>query len=110
MLSLDTLWDFFKSLGLPLIAVAWGLFKSKSNKLEKDIEGLKSSIEAIEKDNIQTKATYATKTELNKLLVEINRSLQENNVSLEGRLEKLMDLKNAPIKDLLARLVDKSNI
>lgn len=106
-LSWDSIWDLVKTLILPIVGFVWFYLQKRQDVVETEIKDLQSSVEAIEKDNIQIKANYATKTELNRLIAEINRSLQENNVALEIRLEKIIDLKNEPIKTMLIKLVDK---
>jgi len=46
-------------------------------------------------------STYATKAELTQMLNQINSTLMNNNTTLEQKIEKIMDLKNAPIKLML---------
>lgn len=101
------LWEVLKTLVLPIVGFFWYYIVGRLNHSEEEIRELQEAIEAVEKDNIQTKAEYATKAELNAMVVEFNKTLQESNINLELRLEKIIDLKNESIKSMLQQLVDK---
>lgn len=54
-------------------------------------------------------STYATKAELAQMLNQINSTLMSNNSALEQKIEKIMDLKNAPIKMMLEEVYKRQS-
>lgn len=97
----NDVWEIAKDAIIPLVAIIGGFFKQKIDKLEEDIEESQDSYRDLEKKVVFVESTYATKAELTQMLNQINSTLLNNNTALEHKIEKIMDLKNAPIKMML---------
>ena len=106
-----TLYDSIKDYLYPVIipavggVIAWA--KSKTDKLEDTIDDIETKYQELEKKIIFVESTYATKAEVTAMLSSINQTLMSNNIRLETQIEKLMDLKNAPINIMLEELYRK---
>ncbi|QHJ85730.1 MAG: hypothetical protein [Cystoviridae sp.] len=97
-------WGFAKDAVFPLIAILWAFFKQKVDSLEDDIEENEDKCRELEKKLLFVESTYATKAEVTAMLNAINQTLMTSSNSLESRIEKIMDLKNTPIKIVLEEL------
>lgn len=97
-------WGFAKDAVFPLIAILWAFFKQKVDGLEDDIEENEDKCRELEKKLLFVESTYATKAEVTAMLNAINQTLMTSSNSLESRIEKIMDLKNTPIKIVLEEL------
>jgi len=95
------IWGIAKDAIIPLVGIIGAFFKQKIDKLEEDIEESQQSYRELEKKVVFVESTYATKAELTQMLNQINSTLMNNNTTLEQKIEKIMDLKNAPIKLML---------
>ncbi len=95
------IWGIAKDAIIPLVGIIGAFFKQKIDKLEEDIEESQNSYRELEKKVVFVESTYATKAELTQMLNQINSTLMNNNTTLEQKIEKIMDLKNAPIKLML---------
>jgi len=95
------IWGIAKDAIIPLVGIIGAFFKQKIDKLEEDIEQAQDSYRELEKKVVFVESTYATKAELTQMLNQINSTLMNNNTTLEQKIEKIMDLKNAPIKLML---------
>lgn len=94
-------WGFAKDAVFPLIAILWAFFKQKVDSLEDDIEENEDKCRDLEKKLVVVESTYATKAEVTAMLNTINQTIMQNSNSLESRIERIMDLKNTPIKVVL---------
>lgn len=97
-------WGFAKDAVFPLIAILWAFFKQKVDSLEDDIEENEDKCRELEKKLLFVESTYATKAEVTAMLNAINQTLLTSSNNLESRIEKIMDLKNTPIKIMLEEL------
>lgn len=97
-------WGFAKDAVFPLLAILWAFFKQKMEKLEDDIEENEDKCRDLEKKLLFVESTYATKAEVTAMLNTINQTLINNNSNLESRIERIMDLKNTPIKVMIEEL------
>lgn len=95
------IWGIAKDAIIPLVGIIGAFFKQKIDKLEEDIEESQQSYRELEKKVVFVESTYAIKAELTQMLNQINSTLMNNNTTLEQKIEKIMDLKNAPIKLML---------
>lgn len=103
-MALSELWDVAKEAIIPLLGIIWAFFKQKIDKLEEDIQKSEDKFRDLEKKVVFVESTYATKAELAQMLNQINSTLLNNNSTLEQKIEKIMDLKNAPIQMMLEEL------
>lgn len=103
-LTLEDTWDVIKEGVIPIVAVIGGYFLKEIDKIKDDCEKKEEQINELEKKVIFVESTYATKAEVAAMLSSINTTLLNNNNSLEAKIEKLMDLKNLPIKVMLEEL------
>ena len=62
----------------------------------------------LEKKLVFVESTYATKAELAQMLNQINSTLMANNTALEQKIEKIMDLKNAPVQLMLEEITKRT--
>lgn len=107
MISWAILWDITKVAILPVIGLLYHMFKQKLTKLDSDIEKLQSDHELLERKLIKMEATFVTQDQLQKLFTDLLTNMEKGNDVLEKRLEKTMDLKIDPLKEMLTKLVDK---
>ena len=103
----DSIKDYLYPVLIPAVGgvIAWA--KSKTDKLEDTLDEIEDRYQDLEKKVIFVEATYATKAEVAAMLNSINQTLISNNNRLETQIEKLMDLKNAPINMMLEELYRK---
>ena len=100
-------WSFAKDAVFPLIGILWAFFKQKIDKLQEDIEDNEDKCKDLEKKLVIMESTYATKAEVTALLQSIQQTLINNGSTLEARIEKIMDLKNEPLKVMLEEVYRK---
>lgn len=107
MLSWAILWDVIKVAIFPVVGLLYTMVKQKINKLDTDIEKLQVKSDLLEKQIIRMETTFVTQDQLRHLLGDFLQNMEKANELLEKRIDKTMDLKIDPIKDLLSQLVDK---
>lgn len=107
MLSWAILWDVVKVTVFPIVGILYAIFKQKVNRLDQDIEKLTIANSNLEKKMIQMEATFVTQDQMRELFSSFISNLEKSNSTLETRIEKTMDLKIGPLKDMLSKLVDK---
>lgn len=100
-------WEVSRVLVFPLVIVIYGLIKNKVDSLTKKMSDLEKEIREQEKKLIYVESTSATKAELAQAMNQINNTLLANNATLEQKIEKIMDLKNAPIQLMLDEIKSK---
>lgn len=100
-MNLEDIWSIAKEVILPLMGVIWYFFNEKIKSLEDSSEELEEITRQLDKKLSHVEATYATKAELAQLLNQINATLAQNNVSLENKIERIIDLKNETIRVML---------
>lgn len=105
----NDIWDIAKGAIIPLVGVITAFFKQKIDKMEEDIEDSEKKFTELEKKVVYVESTYATKAELTQMLNQINSTLMNNNSTLEQKIEKIMDLKNAPIKMMLEEVYKRQS-
>lgn len=97
----DDVWSVAEHAVIPLVTIIGGVFKQKLDKLQEELEKAQDKNTEVEKKILYVESTYATKAELAQMLNQINSTLLNNNSVLEQKIEKIMDLKNAPIRVML---------
>lgn len=105
----NDIWGIAKDAIIPLVGVITAFFKQKLDKMEEDIEDGEKKFAELEKKIVYVESTYATKAELTQMLNQINSTLMSNNNTLELKIEKIMDLKNAPIKMMLEEVYKRQS-
>ncbi len=108
-MQLNEVWDIVKEAILPLIGIIWFFFKQKIDDMESDLEEVEDKYRELEKKLVFVESTYATKAELAQMLNQINSTLMANNSTLEQKIEKIMDLKNATIQMMLEEITKRTN-
>lgn len=108
-MQLNEIWDIVKEAILPLIGIIWFFFKQKIDDMESDLEEVEDKYRELEKKLVFVESTYATKAELAQMLNQINSTLMANNSTLEQKIEKIMDLKNATIQMMLEEITKRTN-
>ena len=101
-------WGLAKDTITPLIGVIWFFFKQKMDKFGSDLEEMEEKSRELEKKLVFVESTYATKAELTQMVNQINSTLMANNNTLEQKIEKIMDLKNATIQMMLDDIVKRT--
>lgn len=107
MFSWVILWDVIKVAVFPVLGLLYAMFKQKLAKVDSDIEKLTVANSNLEKKIIKMEASFVTQDQLRELFANLLSSMEKGNNTLEARLEKTMDLKINPIKDMLSKLIDK---
>lgn len=107
MLSWAVLWDVVKVAVFPVLGILYAMFRDKLKKQDESIAKLQEENELLDRKMIKMEATFVTQEQLQKLFGDLLISMEKGNDVLERRLEKTMDLKIDPIKDMLSKLVDK---
>lgn len=107
MLSWAVLWDVIKVAVFPVLGLLYAMAKQKLAKQDEDIEKLHQAHELLDRKMIKMEATFVTQDQLQKLFTDLLVNMEKGNDVLERRLEKTMDLKIDPIKEMLSKLVDK---
>lgn len=107
MLSWAILWDVFKVAVFPVLGLLYAIFKQKLAKVDADLEKLAIANSDLEKKIIKMETSFVTQDQLRELFSTLLTSMEKGNTTLEARLEKTMDLKINPIKEMLTKLVDK---
>lgn len=107
MLSWAILWDVVKVSVIPMLGLIWAIIKQKISKLDHKIEKLEEQNNLLDKKLIKMEATFVTHDQLRELFGELMTNMEKGTDSLERRIDKTMDLKIDPLKDLLTKFVDK---
>lgn len=107
MISWAIIWDLVKVAVFPVIGLLWAIFRDKLKKQDEAMSKLQENQELLDRKLIKMEATFVTQEQLQKLFGDLLVSMEKGNDVLERRLEKTMDLKIDPIKDMLSKLVDK---
>lgn len=107
MLSWAILWDVVKVAVFPFLGLLYAIFKQKLAKVDTDLEKLTIANSNLEKKIIKMEASFVTQDQLRELFANLLSNMEKGNSTLESRLEKTMDLKINPIKDMLSKLIDK---
>lgn len=107
-MDFQEIWGLAKDAIIPLIGVIWVFFKQKMDKFSSDLEKIEEKSRELEKKLVFVESTYATKAELTQMLNQINSTLMANNNTLEQKIEKIMDLKNATIQMMLDDIVKRT--
>ena len=107
-MGISELWDVAKEAIIPLIAIIWAFFKQKIDGIEKDLKDAENNYRDLEKKLVFVESTYATKAELAQMLNQINTTLISNNTALEQKIEKIIDLKNAPVQLMLEEIAKRT--
>lgn len=103
-MGLTEIWDVIKEAIIPLLGIIWFFFKQKIDGIENDLKEAEDKYRELEKKLVFVESTYATKAELAQMLNQINSTLIANNTALEQKIEKIIDLKNAPIQLMLEEI------
>ena len=107
-MEFQEVWGLAKDAIIPLIGLIWFLFKQKIDKPGVDLEKVEDKARELEKKLVFVESTYATKAELTQMLNQINSTLLANNTTLEQKIEKIMDLKNATIQMMLEDITKRT--
>jgi hypothetical protein len=107
MLSWAILWDVVKVAVFPVIGILYAMFRDKLRKQDEAITKIQDDYDTLNRTMIKMEATFVTQEQLQKLFGDLLVSMEKGNDVLERRLEKTMDLKIDPLKDMLTKLVDK---
>ncbi len=107
MLSWAIIWDVVKVAVFPVLGILYAMFRDKLKKQDESIAKLQEENELLDRKMIKMEATFVTQEQLQKLFGDLIVNMEKGNDVLERRIEKTMDLKIDPIKDMLAKLVDK---
>lgn len=107
-MEFQEVWGLAKDAVIPLIGVVWVLFNQKMVKFNTDLEKVEEKARELEKKLVFVESTYATKAELTQMLNQINSTLMANNTTLEQKIEKIMDLKNANIERMLEDITKRT--
>lgn len=107
MLSWAIMWDVIKVVAFPIIGIVFAIVQQKFAKFATDIEKLQSQNSLLEKKMIRMEATFVTHDQMRELFTDLLTNMEKSNEVLEKRLEKTMDLKIDPLKDMLSKLVNK---
>ncbi|ATI15885.1 lipoprotein [Escherichia phage phi92] len=107
-MELTEVWDIAKEAIIPLIGVIWVVFKQKIDDIASDLDKMEDKYRELEKKLVFVESTYATKAELAQMLNQINSTLMANNTALEQKIEKIMDLKNAPVQLMLEEITKRT--
>lgn len=107
-MEFQEVWGLAKDAVIPLIGVIWVLFNQKTVKFNTDLEKVEEKTRELEKKLVFVESTYATKAELTQMLNQINSTLMANNTTLEQKIEKIMDLKNANIERMLEDITKRT--
>lgn len=107
-MEFQEVWGLAKDAILPLIGLIWFLVKQRMDKFSSDLEKVEEKNRELEKKLVFVESTYATKAELTQMLNQINSTLLANNTTLEQKIEKIMDLKNATIQMMLEDITKRT--
>ncbi len=107
MLSWAILWDVIKVAVFPVLGLVYAVIKQKITKLDTDIEKLEAQNTLLEKKLIRMEATFVTHDQMRELFTDLLTNMEKSNEVLEKRLEKTMDLKIDPLKDMISKLVNR---
>lgn len=107
-MELTELWAIAKEAIIPLVGVIWLIFKQKIDEMGSDLRKHEDKYRELEKKLVFVESTYATKAELAQMLNQINSTLMANNSALEQKIEKIMDLKNAPVQLMLEEITKRT--
>lgn len=107
MLSWAIMWDVIKVVAFPIIGIIFAIVQQKFAKFAADIEKLESQNSLLDKKMIRMEATFVTHDQMRELFTDLLTNMEKSNEVLEKRLEKTMDLKIDPLKDMLSKLVNK---
>lgn len=107
-MELTEAWQVAKEAIIPLVGIIWFFFKQKIDTIEESLKEVEEKSRELEKKLVFVESTYATKAELAQILSQINATLMTNNTTLEQKIEKIMDLKNAPIQIMLEEITKRS--
>lgn len=107
-MQLNEIWDITKEAILPLIGLIWYFFKQKVDGMAEGIDEVEEKCRDLEKKLVFVESTYATKAELAQMLNQINSTLLVNNNTLEQKIEKIMDLKNAALQATLEEIAKRT--
>lgn len=107
-MQINEVWDIAKETILPLIGIIWLFFKKRIEDMESDLDKVEEKYRELEKKLVFVESTYATKAELAQMLNQINSTLMANNTALEQKIEKIMDLKNAPVQLMLEEITKRT--
>lgn len=107
MFSWAILWDVFKVAILPVLGLVYAIIKQKISKMDSDIAKLQEENKLLEHKMIKMESTFVTQDQLQKIFTDLLVNMEKGNDILEKRLEKTMDLKIDPLKDMLSSLVNK---
>lgn len=108
MLSWAVLWDVTKVAVFPVLGLLYAMFRQKLDKQDGEIEKLQQEVELLDRKMIKMEATFVTQDQLQKLFTDLLVSMEKGNEVLEKRLEKTMDLKIDPLKNMITQLVNKN--
>ena len=107
-MEITEVWAIAKEAIIPLVGVIWIIFKQKIDEISNDSKKLEDKYRELEKKLVFVESTYATKAELAQMLNQINSTLMANNSALEQKIEKIMDLKNAPVQLMLEEITKRT--
>lgn len=107
MLSWPILWDIVKVAVFPVLGLIYAIFQQKLSRMDSDIEKLSMAKLDLEKKIIKMESSFVTQDQMRDLFQEFLSNLEKSNNTLETRIEKTMDLKIGPVKDMLSKLIDK---
>lgn len=107
MLSWPILWDIVKVAVFPVLGLIYAILQQKLTRMDSDIEKLTMANSDLEKKIIKMESSFVTQDQMRDLFQEFLSNLEKSNNTLETRIEKTMDLKIGPVKDMLSKLIDK---